>query len=178
MFTQIWLCVDIILSIYNAPNDALSANKIRIPYRQQYYAHKTVLPVLPHMNMHAVKECKVHNNSAALHTKGVRHKQVCTRINLEGQKNCCSPCPTRVSNAGSLDLNSDSLRRSVVQWVRRCAHSWPSELITNVGGWRFDSRPGRWIFSSKYVILISGQAVRGFFPVLWFARAPPSGTFK
>ena len=40
---------------------------------------------------------------------GVRHKQVCTRDDLEGQKNCCSPCPTRGSNPGFLDLNSDSL---------------------------------------------------------------------
>ena len=25
-------------------------------------------------------------------------------------------------------------RRSVAQWVRRGAHSWPGKLITNVGG--------------------------------------------
>ena len=37
----------------------------------------------------------------------------------------------------------------VAQWVRRGAHSWPSELTTNVGGWGFTSWPGRWIFSSN-----------------------------
>ena len=49
----------------------------------------------------------------AIHTKwgegGVRYKQVCTRVDSEGQKNWCIPCPTRGSNPGSLDLNSDSL---------------------------------------------------------------------
>ena len=39
----------------------------------------------------------------------VRHKQVCTRVDLEGQKKCPSPCPARGSNPGSSDLNSDAL---------------------------------------------------------------------
>ena len=36
-------------------------------------------------------------------------KQVCTRVDSEGQKNGPSPCPTRRSNPGPSDLNSDSL---------------------------------------------------------------------
>ena len=47
--------------------------------------------------------------------------------------------------------------------------SLPSELITNVEGWGFDSHLGRWIFSSKYVIPVNRQAVGVFFldtPVL------------
>ena len=53
----------------------------------------------------------VHTNLGACHTheEGVRHKQVCTRVEAEAQKNCPSPCPTRGSNPGSLDLNSDPL---------------------------------------------------------------------
>ena len=41
--------------------------------------------------------------------KQVWYKQVCTKVDLEGQKNCCLPCPARGSNPGSLDLNCNSL---------------------------------------------------------------------
>ena len=41
--------------------------------------------------------------------RGVRHKQVCTRVDSEGQKNRPSPCPTRGSNPRSSDFNSDTL---------------------------------------------------------------------
>ena len=39
----------------------------------------------------------------------VRHKQVCTRVDSEGQNMCLSPCPARGSNPGSSDFNSDFL---------------------------------------------------------------------
>ena len=44
---------------------------------------------------------------------GVRHKQICTRVDSEGQKNCSSPCATRGSNSGSWCLNSDSLATEI-----------------------------------------------------------------
>ena len=40
--------------------------------------------------------------------RGVRHKQVCTRVDSEEQKNGLSPCPTRGSNPGSSDSNSNA----------------------------------------------------------------------
>ena len=45
----------------------------------------------------------------AVHTKwqSGTTKQVCTRIDSEGQKICTSPCPARGSNPGSSDFNSD-----------------------------------------------------------------------
>ena len=44
------------------------------------------------------------------------HKQVCTKVDSEGQKNCLSPCPTRTmgSNSGSWEQNSDALPLSYV----------------------------------------------------------------
>ena len=39
----------------------------------------------------------------------VKHKQVCTSVHLEEQKNCPSPCPAKGSNPGSADWNSDAL---------------------------------------------------------------------
>ena len=42
--------------------------------------------------------------------EGVRHKEVCTSVNSEGQKHCPSPCRSaRGLNPGSSDLKSDSL---------------------------------------------------------------------
>ena len=41
--------------------------------------------------------------------RGVRYKQVCIRLDSEGQTNCSSPCPARGSNHGSWDLISDAL---------------------------------------------------------------------
>ena len=46
---------------------------------------------------------------AVVYEVGVRHKQVCTKVDSEGQKNCPSPSPTRGSNPGFSDLNSDAL---------------------------------------------------------------------
>ena len=40
---------------------------------------------------------------------GVRHKQVCTRVDSEGQKNLPLPCPAGGSNPGSSGFNSDTL---------------------------------------------------------------------
>ena len=37
-----------------------------------------------------------------MYMKGVRHKEACTRVDSEGQKNCPSPCFARGSNPGSL----------------------------------------------------------------------------
>ena len=37
--------------------------------------------------------------------RGVRYKQMCTRVDSEGYKNC----PTKGSNPGSSDLNCDAL---------------------------------------------------------------------
>ena len=35
-----------------------------------------------------------------VHERGVRHKQACTRVDSEGQKNCSSPCPIKGLNTG------------------------------------------------------------------------------
>ena len=50
-----------------------------------------------------------------------------------------------------------SLYLPVAWWVRHSARSSPCELITNVGGWRFDSSPGRWIFSSNMLYLLADR---------------------
>ena len=42
-------------------------------------------------------------------SRGVRHNQVCTRLDSEGDKTCLSTCPARGSNPGSSALNSDAL---------------------------------------------------------------------
>ena len=41
--------------------------------------------------------------------EGVRHNQVCARVDSEGQKNCPSPCPTTRSNPVSWDQKSDAV---------------------------------------------------------------------
>ena len=38
--------------------------------------------------------------------KGVRHKEVCTRVDSEGQKNCPSPGPARESNHDHLFMTT------------------------------------------------------------------------
>ena len=45
----------------------------------------------------------------AVHTKGVRHKQVCTELTRMGQKKLPLTCPAKASNPGSSELNSDAL---------------------------------------------------------------------
>ena len=53
------------------------------------------------------------------HTAGrfFRHKQVCTGVNTEGEKNYLSSCPTRASIPGSADLNcSDDLPLTREVW--------------------------------------------------------------
>ena len=45
---------------------------------------------------------------------GVRHKQICTRIDSGGQKNSASPCPAKGSNPGSSDFKSNALPLSYV----------------------------------------------------------------
>ena len=55
--------------------------------------------------------------------RGDRHKQVCTRVDSEGQKNCASPCPARGLNPGSSYLNFDSLTRLSTVLIRLSAVS-------------------------------------------------------
>ena len=52
----------------------------------------------------------IYGHVLTLTWRGVRRKEVCTRVDLEGQKNCfsVSPCPAMGSNPGSSDFNSDS----------------------------------------------------------------------
>ena len=52
---------------------------------------------------------RTHLGGVPFTRRGVRHNQVCTRVDSEGQKKCLSPSPARGSNPGSSDLNSDSL---------------------------------------------------------------------
>ena len=47
--------------------------------------------------------------------------------------------------------------------TRRALLAKRAYIITNVGGWRVRFCPGRWIFSSKCVIPISGGRLSGFF---------------
>ena len=51
---------------------------------------------------------------------------------------------------------------AVCSSVGQMQHSWPSELITNVGGWGFDSRLGRWIFSTNMWYRLVGRLSGGF----------------
>ena len=52
----------------------------------------------------------------------VRHQQVCTRVDSEGRKNCCSSCPARGSNPGSSDSNSDALTTELYDTLFADAH--------------------------------------------------------
>ena len=54
--------------------------------------------------------------------RGARQKQVCTRVDSEEHKNCCSPCPARGSNPGSSGLKSDSLATEL-------RHPWRQETM-------------------------------------------------
>ena len=51
-----------------------------------------------------VRACRRHEGGS-----GTNRYIICTRVDSEGQQNCPSPCPTRGSNPGPSDLNSDSL---------------------------------------------------------------------
>ena len=75
-----------------------------------------------------------------MHTqRGVRHRQVCTGADLEGhKKNCPSPCPTRGSNPGSLDLKSDALTTELRPQDGSCGR--------NFGG---ADRTWRWLQASS-----------------------------
>ena len=52
---------------------------------------------------------RTHLGACRTHEGWVRHKQDCTGVDSEGQKNCFSPCLTKGSNPGSSDLNQESL---------------------------------------------------------------------
>ena len=79
--------------------------------------------------------------------RGVRHKQVCTTVDSEGQKNCLAPCPARGSNPGSPDLISDSLTTeqrppSEDTGGLGCEPLWPSGNVVRHGP-TFSSVRGR-----------------------------------
>ena len=60
----------------------------------------------------------VHTNLDVCRT----HKQVCTRVDSQGQTNFSSPCPARGSNPGSSDFNSDSLTTELRPPSITCIH--------------------------------------------------------
>ena len=77
----------------------------------------------------------------AVHTKGGQAQTSLRKgVDLEGQKKCSSPCPTRGSNPGSLDLNSSSLTtgprppfhvRSLYRPDRITTTEWSTEWIVH-----------------------------------------------
>ena len=75
----------------------------------------------------------------AVYTKGgARHKQVCTRVDSGGHKNCLWPCPARGSNPGSSGLNSDAvttdLRPSSLHWTDEFSIiTWRHVISTHEG---------------------------------------------
>ena len=95
---------------------------------------------------------RTHLGSCRTHERGVRDKQVCTRVDSEGHENCPSPCPARGTNPGSSDLNSDSLTTELLPGPTVCTFSGELHLIS-------DKRTGRVILhendeKSKYISVI------------------------
>ena len=70
-----------------------------------------------------------------IRTKGVRHKQVCTRVDSVRQKNCPSPCPARGLNSGSSDEKSDALPPSYVPYLMLESLMHPEQRLGWTGGW-------------------------------------------
>ena len=105
-------------------------NRVALPEESQLRQNRATQPYLSVSLVYAVFLCghttgcwglpllrQLDMGSLTCTRSGVRHKQVCARVDSEGQKHCPSPgpCPARGSNPGSSDLNSYAVTTEVLR---------------------------------------------------------------
>ena len=107
----------------------------------------------------------------AVHMKGggggVRHKQVCTRVDSERQKNCSSPCPARGSNPGSSDLDSDSLTTELCPLsTKGRVHGYRGEIVELVCGTVHERKQYPLVANAQTGLKLNTRAIfRGTFEI-------------
>ena len=112
--------------------------------------------ILQHMVMGSVFLRAQKFGSVPYTQRGVRHKQVCTRVDSERRrpKTCPSPCPARGSNPGSSDLNSDALTTE----LRPLLHKRYGYIYTYPENFSWEGDEGRteeWSFVGDFPVRLT-----------------------